>query len=384
MVLLRVLLVALTMSWGPAFFGCAPAAAAAVPQPFALELRLDSLAGPLLTGPITDGRLLTAQGWVPLLGGGGETVLGNLIWQLYDEGGQAVEGHHKIRQILEVGGQEFVSFTVNTKILGNGRYYLACTHQDAARPARAFQASQAFEVRQPVAITAFWVDESSQGAVHRPVLYEDQSPHIFVSYHLAENVPSVFIQLDVFDNKGKQLATRSAFKERDPARRVSRFGVRLAPGVIPAGQKARVTAQLTAPDGALAVEEIFVEIIGLQLQVDMPAILRRGETAPFQVMVPETFVPPYTMTFPQLSGMAFDYTTGLPGVLVGSVKVGPAVALGRARLVLEVGDHTGRTAAATIDVVVEAARPGALLPAAPGPGRPLESGGDVGSSPPPF
>lgn len=370
------------MAWASAVFSGAPVGAAAVPQPFALELRLDSLSGPLLTGPITDGRLLTAQGWVPLLGGGGETVLGNLIWQLYDEGGQAVEGHHKIRQILEVGGQEFVSFTVNTNILGNGRYYLACTHQDAARPALAFQASQAFAVRQPVAITAFLVDESSQGAVHRPVLYEDQSPHIFVSYHLAEDVPSVLIQLDVFDSKGKQLATRSAFKERDPARKVSRFGVRLAPGVIPAGERARVTVQLTTPDGALAAQEIFVEIIGLELQVDLPAVLRRGEAAPFQVMVPETFVPPYTMTFSQRPGLAFHSAPGLPGVLVGSVTVGPDVALGKERLVLEVKDQGGRTAAATLDVVVEAHRPGIPLPA--GPGRPPGASGDVGSSSPPF
>ncbi|MBU0680287.1 MAG: hypothetical protein KKD73_02585 [Proteobacteria bacterium] len=365
---------------------CSPASAGQdiSPQPFDLELRLDSMSGPLLSGYITDGRLVTAQGWVPLLGGSGKTVLGNLIWQLYDESGQPVAGYEKIRQILEVGGQEFVSFEVNTKALANGFYYLGFTHQNAAQPKLAFQVSKSFEVKQPVAITAFLVDESSQGTEHRPVLYEDQSPHVFVYYHLAYDVPSVLIQLDVFDSKGKQLATRSAYKDRDPTRKVSRFGVRLTPGLIPAGEKARMTALLTAPDGTIVAEEVFVEIVGLQLQVDMPAIVRTGEATSFQIMVPDTFAPPFTMSFSQKPGVTFNYAVGLPGVLEGTIKVAPTVATGREKFVMEVKDQAGRTASATVEVLVE---PGRILTAPRSGGEPSRqqgSGGGIGSSPPPF
>jgi hypothetical protein len=388
MFLTRIFLIMLAIQLAGGTLICSPAGAGQdiSPQPFDLELRLDSMSGPLLSGYITDGRLVTAQGWVPLLGGSGKTILGNLIWQLYDESGQPVAGHEKIRQILEVGGQEFVSFEVNTKVLANGFYYLGFTHQNAAQPRLAFQASKSFEVKQPVAITAFLVDESSQGTEHRLVLYEDQSPHVFVYYHLAYDVPSVLIQLDVFDSKGKQLATRSAFKDRDPARKVSRFGVRLTPGLIPAGEKARMTALLTAPDGTIVAEEVFVEIVGLQLQVDMPALVRTGETTSFQVMVPDTFTPPFTLSFSRKPGLTFDYAVGLPGVLEGTIKVAPSVATGREKFVMEVKDQAGRTASATVEVLIE---PGRIL-AAPlpgsGPSRQQGSGGGggVGSSPSPF
>lgn len=388
MFLTRFLLTFLTIPLVAGLLLSAPAAAAPVasPQAFDIELRLDSMSGPLLDAAITDGRVLTAQGWLPLLGGSGESVLGNLIWQLYDDAGQPVVGHTKIRQILEVGGQEFVSFTVPTKGLANGIYYLALTHQNAAQPSFAFQASQAFEVKQPIAITRFIVDESAQGKQHRPVLYEDQAPHVFVFYHLAYDVPSVLIQLDVFDSRGKRLATRSAFKDRDPTRKVSRFGIRLTPGLIPAGQTARVTALLTAPEGGSVEEEIFVEIIGLKLQVDMPAVLRTGEVATFQVMVPETFSPPYTMTFSAKPGFSFQYETGLPGELAASVRVDPSAALGKEQLVMEVKDQAGRSASATVDVRIEAGRPAPLPGAVPGglPSRQQGSGGGIGSSPPPF
>ncbi len=354
------------------------------PQAFDLELRLDAMSGPLLASAITEGRLLTAQGWLPLLGGAGKSVLGNFIWQLYDESGQPVSGHTKIRQILEVGGQEFVSFEISTKELANGLYYLALTHQNAAQPSLSFQVSKAFEVKQPIAITSFLVDESSKGKQHRPVLYEDQAPHIFVYYHLAYDVPSVLIQLDVFDRRGKRLATRSAFKDRDPARKVSRFGVRLTPGLIGAGETARVTALLTAPDGSTAAEEIFVEIVGLQLQIDMPAVIRTGETVAFQVMVPDTFFPPYTMSFSHRPGLSFQYEDVAPGEMKVTVTVAPLAATGKEQVVMEVKDLGGRTASATVDVLVEAGPAAPVLRQGNRPGRQQGSGGGIGSSPPPY
>ncbi len=382
--LARIILVWLCVALAAGLVVSSPADAAQglPPQPFEFELRLDSMSGPLLTSAITDGRLLTAQGWLPLLGGSGKAVLGNLIWQLYDESGQAVSGHGKIRQLLEMGGQEFVSFAIPTRGLANGMYYLALTHQNAVQPTLAFQASRAFEVKQPVAITGFLVDESSQGKEHRPVLYEDQAPHIFVYYHLAHDVASVLIQLDVFDSQGKRLATRSAFKDRGPARKVSRFGIRLTPGLIGAGERARVTALLTAPDGSIAEQEVFVEIIGLKLQVDMPAMIRGGEVAAFKVMVPETFSPPYTMSFSHNPGLSFQYQAGLPGELEGVVRVAPSVATGRERVVMEVEDQAGRRAAATVEVRIEAGK----TPLRPGrrPSGQQGGGGGVGSSPPPF
>lgn len=386
MFLPRIFLIALVIQLAAVLALVAPAAAAqgARPQAFDIELRLDSTSGPVLASAVTDGRLLTAQGWVPLLGGSGESILGNLIWQLYDESGQAVAGQTKIRQLLEVGGQEFVSFAVSTKALANGFYSLALTHQNAAQPALSFQAAKVFEVKQPVAITAFLVDESTQGKVHRPVLYEDQAPHVFVYYHLAYDVPSVLIQLDVFDSQGKRLATRSAFKDRDPARKVSRFGIRLTPGMIGAGDTARITALLTAPDGSTATEEVFVEIVGLKLQVDMPAIIRAGEETAFQVLVPETFSPPYTMSFSQTPGLSFDYQDVAPGEIRGTVRVDFSAVAGREQLLIAVQDQGGRTASATVDVRIEPGkRPPAPRPGAR-PSRQQGRGGGIGSSAPPL
>ncbi len=388
MFLARILSIAISIQLvaGLLMYSTAGADQGVSPQSFDFELRLDSMSGPLLSSAITDGRLLTAQGWLPLLGGSGKAVLGNLIWQLHDDSGQPVAGHSKIRQILEVGGQEFVSFAIRTKGLANGSYYLAFTHQNAAQPALSFQASKSFEVKQPVAITNLLVDESTQGQTHRPILYEDQAPHIFVYYHLAYDVPSVLIQLDVFDSRGKRLATRSAFKDRDPARKVSRFGVRLTPGLIAAGEQARVTALLTAPEGSTAEEEVFVEIVGLKLQVDMPAVIRSGETTAFQVMVPETFSPPYTMSFSHKPGLSFQYQAGLPGELEGTVRVDSSFGTGKEQVVMDVKDQAGRTASATVEVLIEPGKIRPLPRSLPGrrPSRQQGSGGGIGSSPPPF
>lgn len=383
MFLLRILFLSFLVQLG-AGFGFYPAAQAqdVPPRPFDLELRLDSTSGPLLSSAITDGQLLVAQGWVPLLGGSGKAVLGNLIWQIYDASGLAVLGQTKIRQVLEMGGKEFVSFQVLTKGLANGVYYLALTHQNAAKPTLSFQASQSFEVKQPVAITRFLVDESSQGKEHRAVLYEDQSPHIFVYYHLAYDVPSVLIQIDVFDSQGKRLATRSAFKDRDPKRKVSRFGIRLNPGVILAGEKARVTALLSAPDGSSVGEEVFVEIVGVKLQVEMAPVIRAGEAASFKIKVPVTFSPPYTLHLNESPGLSYQYQVGPLGVLTGTVNLDAAVETGSRQLVLEVKDHAGRTASATVDILVEA---GALPSLSePVPAQQTGGGGGVGSSSPAF
>jgi hypothetical protein len=147
-----------------------------------------------------------------------------------------------------------------------------------------------------------------------------------------------------------------------------------------------MTALLTAPDGTIVAEEVFVEIVGLQLQVDMPALVRTGETTSFQVMVPDTFTPPFTLSFSRKPGLTFDYAVGLPGVLEGTIKVAPSVATGREKFVMEVKDQAGRTASATVEVLIE---PGRIL-AAPlpgsGPSRQQGSGGGggVGSSPSPF
>ncbi len=375
---------AIQLAIGLYFSSSANAAQALPPQPFDIELRLDSMSGPLLTTAITDGRLLTAQGWLPLLGGAGRSVLGNLIWQLYEESGKPVPGQTKIRQILEVGGKEFVSFEVNTKTLANGVYYLALTHQNAAKPSLSFQSSKAFEVKQPVAITNFLVDESPQGKVHRQVLYEDQAPHIFVYYHVAYDVPSVLIQLDVYDSKGKRIATRSAFKDRDATRRVSRFGIRINPGLIGAGERAKVTALLTAPDGSTAQDEVFVEVIGVQLQVDMPTVLRTGEATNFQITVPTTFSPPYTLSFSERPGISFQHQAGTSGNIKGAVRVDPSVSTGREQIVVEVTDQGGRTASATVNIRIERGRASST----PAP-RPIRQpavqtggGGGIGSSSP--
>lgn len=374
-----VLAIQFVMGWS--IFSSVDAAQGVPPQPFDLELRLDSMSGPLLTTAITEGRLLTAQGWLPLLGGSGKAVLGNLIWQLYDESGRPVSGQNKIRQILEVGGQEFVSFEVQTKALANGVYYLGLTHQNAAKPSLSFQASKAFEVKQPVAISDFLIDESPQGKVHRSLLYEDQSPHIFVYYHLAYDVSSVLIQLDVYDSRGKRIATRSAFKDRDASRKVSRFGIRLNPGLIQAGEKAKVTALLTAPDGSTAQDEVFVEVVGVQLQVDMPAVVRTGEVTTFQVMVPDTFSPPYTMSFSQKPGFSFQYQAGTPGNLEGAVRVAPSVSTGREQVVMEVADQLGRTASATVNFRVERGRTRSVpMPTPSRQHSPQTGGGGIGSS----
>lgn len=282
---------------------------------FTLEMRLTGQSGPIVNRPLVFGDMVYAQVWLPLMGSAGKPVLANIIWQLYDAGGAPIVGVGAIRQMLEMGGDELVTFKVPIKGLVNGNYYLALTHQQAARPDISFQTSQRFTVNQEVAVTRVVVDESLEGKKNHALLYEDQSAYIFVYYTLADTVSSVRIVLDILDRQADKLvATRTVVQKNDYMEEEQRLGVHFPPGFFHPGDELIVRALLTTAGGSAQVQSAFA-VQGITLVLHLPTTLRQAEEGRYRVEVPPSFEAPFIVDMRGGDALRFTGDNSLTGTV---------------------------------------------------------------------
>ena len=332
---LMLVLLLCTQAWAEEMAAAGPGEA--VLADYNIYLRLGDDAGPVLDRPVVHGDVLFAQSWVPLMGRPESPMLANLIWQLYDIHGQPIHGFGSVEQLLEMGGEELVSYKMSVKGLANGHYYLALTHQQALRPDRFSQAMERFEVLQEVAIRRLVVDDSPLGKEHHDLLFVDQAPHIFAYYSLADSVTSGRIVLDVLADGGdKVLATRTVVKQKDYMKEVERVGVRFEPGFFPAGKKFLVRASVTAGDGAAQAQTTF-SVQGFTMKLSMPSRIRQGQRGVYSLETPASFMAPFQVEF-QGGAVRLVESAGLQGQLEA---VGAA---GEHEVQVTVVDSNGRRA----------------------------------------
>ncbi len=349
---------------------------------FTMYIRLGNQSGPVVDRALVYGDVIHAQAWVPLMGEPEDPVLANLIWQLYDVDGKPVAGVGLIRQLLEMGGEELVTFKVKVKGFVNGHYYLGLTHQQASHPEVSSQAVERFEVSQKVAITSLVIDESPAGKTNHDVLYVDQSPHIFVYYTLADSIPSVRIVLDIIDRKtNKVVATRTVVQRKDYMKEQERMGVRFDPGFFAAGDELIARALLTAADGSSQAQTSF-SVQGITSTMILPSVVKQGKGGSYELQVPPSFAGPFIVDFRGSESLQFQNNHGLTGTFQA---VGEA---GEQQLQVLVVDKNGRRATATASITVMPSARSASLPAVKKVGKPPSTysvpsqGGMVGSSSP--
>ncbi len=311
------------------------------PDSFELDLRIGSEDGPVLSGALGLGEDLLVSARVPQLGKPGGAVLSNIIWQLYSASGTPLVSFNKTRQVIGIGNQEFCSFLVHASALANGMYYVGLTHQLASAPTHFYQASAPFEVYQPLAIKQVVIDESPKGKVNQRIFYEDQSPHIFVYYYLADDVYTALVTIDVLDESGEIRATRTVFKDKDFSKKRERVGIKLPPRLFKAGEKALVYVSLTTPDDISVTATSGFEVLAIDLGIHLPDEMVQGTVTDFQLFVPQTFIGPYTIELSHEDGFIFKYKEGR---LTGKLFVTPVAEVGTHNIGITVVDHVGNRA----------------------------------------
>lgn len=320
------------------------------PDSFGLELHLGAEDGKLLSGFLGLNEDLFVTSRVPQLGTPGNPVLANLIWQLYTVSGEPIPEFNKTRQIAGRGNEEQCSFHIRASELANGMYFVALTHQFAFDPTRFYQASEPFEVKQPLAIKEVVIDESPKGKTSQHIFYEDQSPHIFVYYYLADDVYTALVQIDVIDERGKVRASRTIFKDKDFSRKRERVGIKLPPALFKAGEKARVVVEVTTPDDTKVSAESSFEILAIDLGINLPDVMVQGTVADFQLFVPQTFNGPFSTEFKHIDGFIFKPDEG--GV-TGKLFVTPVAETASHDVEISVVDSLGNRASGSITIEVK-------------------------------
>ncbi len=325
------------------------------PDSFSLETHVGSETGAALSGPLGVNEELLVVSRIPQLGGAGHPVLANIIWQVYTSSGIPLPNLNKTRQIISLGNQEFCLFRVRAGELENGTYFIGLTHQLASDPTIFYQASIPFEIDQPLAITQVVVAESPRGKRHQRIFYEDQSPHVFVYYYLAEDVFTALVQIDVLDDEGAVRASRTVSKDNDFSKKRERVGIKLVPGLFVAGEKATVLVSVSTPDNITVTAESSFEILAVELGIHLPDQMMQGTVADFQLFTPPTFSSPYNIDFGHEDGFIFRSEKD---VLGGKLFVTSVAGVGRHHIEVVVTDSLGNRASciAVIDVVQGAGR----------------------------
>lgn len=320
------------------------------PEVFGLELHVGGEDGSVLAGPLGLNEELVVTARLVQLGSSAAPVLANVIWQLYTASGEPVPGFNKTRQVIGLGNQEYCQFKIRSGELANGIYFIGLTHQNAIDPTQFYQGSASFEVHQPLAIKQIIVAESPRGKTGQRIFYEDQSPHIFVSYFLADEVYTALVQIDVVDEAGTVRASRTVFKDKDFSKKSERVGIKLPPALFKAGERATVNVTLSSPDAITVTATSWFEILAIDLGLHFPAAMTQGTVAEFQLFVPQTFNPPYTV---QISADAGFILKSEPGSLSGTLVVTGMAEVGPHSIGVTVSDVLGNKAEGTVALDVE-------------------------------
>ncbi len=315
------------------------------PDSFIIELHVGTVDGPLLSAPLGVNEELLVSCQIPQLGDPANPVLANVIWQLYTSSGEPIPEFNKTRQIIGIGNQEFCLFRVRSGELANGLYFIGLTHQLASDPSSYYQSSLSFEVRQPVAVKRIVIDETPRGQVNQRIFYEDQSPHIFVYYYLADDVSTALVQIDVLDETGTVRASRTLYKDKDFTRPRERVGIKLPPGLFRAGERAIVRVSLSTPDDTTVTAKSWFEVLSIDLGISLPETIVQGTIVDFQLFEPQTFMSPYTVEFNHQDGFIFKSE---PGSLIGKLFVSPAAEVGRHQIGITVTDSHGNRASGAV------------------------------------
>ena len=197
---------------------------------FQITAHLEDYDGSEPEGSLANGEILAFQAAVPTYGSKDSPGIGYLIWQLYDDQDQPIEGVQKVRQINENGEQELARFRFQINNLPNGTYTVALLHQLEGGDDTKTALHQ-FTVEEPISINRLVVSNNTEATNHQSILSSEDIPHGFVYFTLSESVSEATILLQMINqDSGQIIANQEVVRERAINGEEQRVGIRVDVG----------------------------------------------------------------------------------------------------------------------------------------------------------
>ena len=194
---------------------------------FQITAHLENYHGPEPDRTVANGEILAFKAAVPTYGSKDSPAIGYLIWQLYDDQDQPIEGVQKVRQINENGEQEQARFRFQINNLPNGTYTVALLHQLEGGD-NTKTALRQFTVEEPISINRLVVSNNTEATTHQSFLSSEDIPHGFVYFTLSESVSEATILLQMINqDSGQIIANQEVVRERASNGEEQRVGIRV-------------------------------------------------------------------------------------------------------------------------------------------------------------
>lgn len=239
-----------------------------------------------------------------------------IFFQLYDSSDRPVSGVFKRHKALEAGTRKTYTFRFRLDQMPQGQYRVGATHYLLEKPDVKTQASATFKVFDAAVLDGIVVTDRPNGSPHQNFITNEKLPHIYVFYKLAQGIESAEVTLEVADGKHKLAAMT---QERGADKRY--FGIRLEKGSFKPEQDLVVTASVRTPDGKVKTARSSFSVGYYRLVLHAPRVLESGKTAGFRLEVPDTFIPPFSVSLKPSEGVVVHHSEGdLNGTVTGVGK----------------------------------------------------------------
>jgi len=317
-----------------------------------LKATKESYDGPPLKGPLESGDIIALQGTVKIPGEEGAMFQSYLTWQLFDSNGEQVGDYYKRDEVWETGEHKTkVRFLINE--LKSGQYTAALTHIPADDPAKMAQAKVSFAISMPLSVNNAWVTDTAGGS-EIANLGPGKTPYFYVTFVVEPGIETVNVQLRAKDTgTGKDLTLEIVDYVIKPDKKEQRIGIMLEEHTIKDVSGVSFEARLTLPDGHPTVVERSVSLAQKTYALKLRAapMIMSGKDGKFMIMLPEEFVPPYTVRFSSGGLKVRKSANPLKGTFRGTAQGADKNAIFNAFVV----DSEGRRAEGAASVTIKAA-----------------------------
>jgi|GEM_PF-5803021 len=269
-----------------------------------------------LAGPVQNGETLRFTAVVKPVESR-KPVKTRLLWQVYDQEGNPVEGMHKEETVPDSDSEKEYRFRFKPVSFSDGSYTVNLTRSLVSDPDNRFQSRASFELQDIIRIEKALITDNKETMEPKDVFYPEQRPLFYVYYKPKPGLEKVSVSFSAKKN-GKQIESTSIErileKEKSPPYRV---GYTVTDAAFKAGDTGEFSAKIKASDSSGKIISKTFKVVDYRASLSLPEFLVGGISDRFYIKVPEVFEPPYRVELSPGSGLSLLHK---PGELTGMVS----------------------------------------------------------------
>jgi hypothetical protein len=288
-----------------------------------------------------------------------EPVMTRLIWQVYYADGRPVPGLAKEIDAIESGITKEYRFRFRPDHLSDGQYIVALTHLVVSDSQNRRQAQTSFHLLDKVKIDKLLVTDEKERQIHREILRPGKSPLLYAYYTLTPGSGRVRITLTArYRKSGKVIQSVTVTRPREGEKPPYRVGLGLPSGAAGIGEDIDFEVRIAGNDGRVRAASRSFRIEPYNLGMEVPDRLKSGQSAPFKLIPPPEFKPPFRVEFQTGNGLGVGHTPGrLDGVITGIATKQAIKAALKVKLTDAQGLSVEKTLHFTVQGLVSAGNP---------------------------